>query len=41
MDSSNEWSFRFVLDLDYEPINCFDYSRPVVVPARALLSQLV
>lgn len=34
-------AFQVVLDLDYETINCFDYTRPVVVPARTLLSQLV
>jgi len=34
-------AFQVVLNLDYEPINCFDYQRPVVVPARTFLSQLV
>jgi predicted AAA+ superfamily ATPase len=36
-----EHAFQVVLDLPYEPINCFDYQRPVVVPARTFLSQLV
>lgn len=36
-----EHAFQVVLDLDYETINCFDYQRPIVVPARTLLSQLV
>jgi hypothetical protein len=30
-----------VLDLNYEPVNCFEYQRPIVVSARTLLSQLV
>lgn len=34
-------AFQVVLDLDYEPINCFDHTSPVVVPAQTLLSQLV
>jgi predicted AAA+ superfamily ATPase len=34
-------AFQVVLDLEYEPINCFDYTRPVVVPAKTILSQLV
>lgn len=34
-------AFQVVLDLPYEPINCFDYQRPVVVPARTFLSQLI
>jgi predicted AAA+ superfamily ATPase len=36
-----EHAFQVVLDLAYEPINCFDYKHPVVVPARTFLSQLV
>lgn len=36
-----EHAFQVVLDLDFESIDCFAYSRPVVVPARTLLSQLV
>jgi len=36
-----EHAFQVVLDLDYETINCFEYQRPIVVPARTLLSQLV
>ncbi len=36
-----EHAFQVVLDLEYEAINCFDFRRPVVVPARTLLSQLV
>ena len=36
-----EHAFQVVLDLEYEAINCFDFKRPVVVPARTLLSQLV
>lgn len=34
-------AFQVVLDLDHEPIDCFDYTRPIVVPARTFLSQLV
>jgi predicted AAA+ superfamily ATPase len=36
-----EHAFQVVLALDYEAIDCFAYTRPVVVPARTLLSQLV
>ncbi len=36
-----EHAFQVVLDLEYEAIDCFAYRRPVVVPARTLLSQLV
>jgi predicted AAA+ superfamily ATPase len=34
-------AFQVVMDLAYEPINCFDYTRPIVVPAQTFLSQLV
>ena len=34
-------AFQVVLNLGYEEINCFDYKRPVIVPAKTFLSQLV
>jgi len=34
-------AFQAVLDLPYEPVDCFTVNRPVVVPARTLLSQLL
>lgn len=34
-------ALQVVLELDYEGIDCFAYDRPVVVPARTFLSQLV
>lgn len=36
-----EHALQVVIDLDYEAIDCFDYKRPVVVPAQTFLSQLV
>jgi hypothetical protein len=36
-----EHAFQVVCDLPYADINCFDYTRPVAVPALTLLSQLV
>lgn len=35
------FAFQVVMDLPFENINCFDYRRPVVVPARTFLSQLL
>lgn len=34
-------AFQAVLDLPFEPADCFAAGRPVVVPARTLLSQLL
>jgi uncharacterized protein len=34
-------AFQMVMDLPYAAIDCFDYTSPVVVPARTLLSQLI
>ena len=34
-------AMQAVLTLPYEPVDCFATDRPVVVPARTLLSQLV
>jgi predicted AAA+ superfamily ATPase len=34
-------AFQLVLDLPYEPADCFQVHTPVVVPARTFLSQLV
>ena len=34
-------AFQVVLDADYEDLDCFANSEPVVVPARTFLSQLV
>lgn len=33
-------AFQAVINLPFEPVDCFSVRRPVVVPARALLSQL-
>ena len=33
-------AFQVVLDLPYEPVDCFQTTRPAVVPARTFLSQL-
>jgi predicted AAA+ superfamily ATPase len=35
------FAFQVVESLPYEEINCFSYDKPVVVPARTFLSQLV
>jgi len=34
-------AFQVVLDLPFEPVDCFSSTRPSVVPARTLLSQLL
>ena len=34
-------AFQAVVDLPFEPVDCFAVAHPVVVPARTLLSQLV
>ena len=34
-------AFQIVFNLDYEPIDCFSYDRPIVVSAQTFLSQLV
>lgn len=35
------FAFQTVIDLPFEPVDCFRATRPVVVPARTLLSQLL
>ncbi len=35
------YAFQVVIDLPYEPADCFKLHRPLVVPARTLLSQLL
>jgi len=32
---------QMIIDLPFADINCFDYTKPIVVPARTLLSQLI
>jgi hypothetical protein len=34
-------AFQVVCDLPYTDVNCFDYTKPIVVPALTFLSQLV
>lgn len=34
-------AFQVIIDADYEEINCFNYTKPVIVPAKTFLSQLV
>jgi uncharacterized protein len=34
-------AFQLVIDLEYQPADCFRVHRPIVVPARTLLSQLL
>ena len=34
-------AFQAVLNLPYEPVDCFAANHPVVVPARTLMSQLL
>ena len=34
-------AFQVVINLPYEPADCFKVHRPLVVPARTLLSQLL
>jgi hypothetical protein len=34
-------AFQVVMDLPYEHVDCFQTTRPCVVPARTLLSQLL
>jgi hypothetical protein len=34
-------AFQMVMNLPYVDVNCFDYTEPIVVPARTLLSQLI
>lgn len=36
-----EHAFQVVLDLPYEEANCFAHRKPIVVPARTFLSQLL
>lgn len=36
-----EHAFQVVFEADYEPIDCFKYRKPIVVPARTFLSQLI
>lgn len=34
-------AFQVVIDLPYEDVDCFSYTKPVIVPAKTFLSQLV
>lgn len=34
-------AFQVLLDAEFEEINCFEYTKPVIVPAKTFLSQLV
>ena len=34
-------AFQVVLNAEFEDINCFDYSNPIIVSAKTFLSQLV
>lgn len=36
-----KFAFQAVIDLPFEPVDCFSVNAPVVVPARTLLSQLL
>lgn len=35
------YAFQVVMNLPYEPADCFAVRRPVVVPARTFLSQIL
>lgn len=39
--SGAEHAFQVVLEADYEEVDCFKYRKPIIVPARTFLSQLV
>jgi uncharacterized protein len=34
-------AFQVVLDMDYVDVNCFKYTKPIIVPAKTFLSQLI
>jgi len=34
-------AFQVVVELDHVDVDCFSYARPIVVPMRTLLSQLL
>jgi len=34
-------SFQVVLNKDFVNVNCFDYTEPVIVPAKTFLSQII
>ena len=34
-------AFQVVIDMEYDDIDCFFYTKPVIVPAKTFLSQLV
>jgi len=34
-------AFQVVLNLPYEPVNCFSQTNPIIVPAKTFLSQLI
>lgn len=34
-------AFQVVIDMQYDDIDCFSYTKPVIVPAKTFLSQLV
>ena len=36
-----EHAFQVVIDMEYEDIDCFAYNKPIIVPAKTFLSQLV
>ena len=35
------YTFQVVMNLPYQPVNCFSFHRSVIVPAKTLLSQLL
>ncbi len=36
-----EHVLQVAMDMPYEPVNCFDQKKPLIVPARTFLSQLI
>ena len=41
IETGAEHAFQVVIDLPYEAANCFAHRRPIVVPAKTFLSQLI
>ena len=39
--TGSQHAFQVVIDEEYEDIDCFSYERPISVPARTFLSQLI
>ena len=39
--SKAKHAFQVVYDMEYVESNCFDYTEPVIVPAKTFLAQLV